>query len=370
MIKTLQRRVILLKTAALVIAPLFTAGILIVLNFIEVPANPFARGEEYRFSYVKKGNALQKPARSLILDIGRTGYTSISSGETVLWHAKMSREGKYQPELFGPLYYSIFWLPVPHSFPVFNVSLKRELNESPMMDVTGFLGEPGETYKFRTGKYRPEWRTGGLSRAKRSIRFIDEHDVVAGTGDYDPATGVLLHAVSYAGQGSILSLQGSDFPGSKASDLMLVLVLLMASGLAFYELFKGAILEPRRKRDGSDHLDFAILGYTIVLVDIFYDLSYYHGMGDLALICVHIGLIVFIWSRLGWWALLPVLELFVAAYYHFLNGSLQPAFALFPASLSAWLLAMLIQKQISPPSLSWIREMAEEARGRRRPKGF
>jgi len=355
-IKPRHRNQVFLKVLFLSIAPFCLVGLAMLFKLVDPRPNPFSDSEEYLIEYVLSSVYPESSQTEVLVEIDEDGYMRIEFDEEPMFEVQVEEDGKYTlpGEVLGR--YTLFWVPVPSSIPILNTYGMRELSETPLVDVTGLFGPPGETYGLDVKNFAPVWNIDDSSRALRRIRFLGSSGTIVGEGFYDSASGLLHHADSYARHKTRLYQEKSDFRGDGARNLTLVLALLGAVCLAFYDIVRASVDQLQSGKSVPVRLDFSILGYTAILVDVFYDHSFFHNTGESVMTLIHLGVVALVWFRFGWWALIPALEVVVAYYNRFMFGSLQPAYAYFPGLMSAWLLALLVQGTVSPPSLEWIRE--------------
>ncbi|HUT53389.1 MAG TPA: hypothetical protein VM658_08365 [bacterium] len=377
-IKSAQRKKVLLKTGFLLVAPPFLMVLAVFVGNLGQGVclfNPSRNGYWARYDLERLYPDLEESTVSIEVDY--EGPVSVVSGGTELWENVVDKQGKYRLSGSSSSYYTLFWMPVfSRSVPLLSGRWTSDLTASGLVDVTGFLGPPNQTYAIALGRPRGGLSLGGKEGASgleiipvqnpmlRGDRWRDENDnpqcimyflgageAVAGMASYDGSSGLLLNAMSFARQGLSLTLRETNFPTNRMRMMLLPFVLATATALAFYEMFWSSVKESGSGDGLPVPIEFAIIGYSAVLVDVYFDFFYFHLAGTNFLLAVHFFMVFLIWLRLGWWAALPAMEIAWAVVVWMFYGTIDPVFTYFPASLSAWFLALMIQGALSPGTL-------------------
>jgi hypothetical protein len=319
----------------------------------------------------------------VFIQVRHKGNTRIQIGDTVTWDNPVGLDGNYRESDDSPAYLTLFWVPTQYSgLSLFKKHWIRQLTGSAVIDVTGFLGPPGNVYAIAVkdksgGFFFGKWDISkgdqtffsekalkrnpllnefdareNLLNQRKTIFFIGPENSFVGRATYDSSTGVLIRAISFTKSGLSLILSESDYPTNRLRRILLPYVLVIAVALAFYEMYWSSAQGSEKSEDLPVHVDFAIFGYTSVLVDLYLDLYFYQLAGNLILIGAHLFMVFLFLFRFGWWwAALPAMEMIFFLVVWLLIGNAHYVFTYFPASLGAWFLALMIEGKVSPGAL-------------------
>jgi hypothetical protein len=380
-IKSKDRRKVLIKVGILLAVPIPALLVLVLLGLIGRPASlhtPEAEGS--KASYIEERVYPTVHESTQTINVTYEGHTSVVSGSTLLWSGEIDIEGLHQPNGSGQRpSYTLYSIPIYfHALPMFRNKWAEHLVQSSMIDMTGFLGPEGTTYSIGIrspdGKwYDSQWEITSSEGAARTlalkgvdpvlkkwnditgtgaeileIYFLGAGRSIVGRAGYDATNGLMVYAVSFAGNGASLTLESDNLPRNKFNAMLLPFMLGAVVALSFYEIFWSSVKAERQGKGMPVEVEFAILGYTAVLVDLYYDYIYYANASPALSVLIHAGLIALMWHRLGWWALLPLVELGLALFNAVFLDSMQLTFTCFPGAVGAWLLALMIQGTLSP----------------------
>jgi hypothetical protein len=381
-IQSAKRRRVLIKAGALALLPIPAMLLMVIIGLIGKPYCLFAPDSGGYYSmYILENIFPSASEAEQTVAVNYEGQTRVSSGATVLWEGLVYPDGMHRlGDTAKRPYYTLFWVPVYfQGFPMMREAWVQDLSRSSLVDLTGFLGPAGATYNIAIRNedgqwYNAQWEDTKIGEAApralairgvnpllrewgdiiksgestREIYFLGAGHSIAGRASYNATNGLMVYAVSFAQNGVSLTLGNDNMPRQKFTSLLLPFILVVAVGLAFWEVFGSSVKAEREGKGLPLETEFAIVGYTAILVDLYYDFVFFTQGSDLITILLHLALTVLIWYRFSWWALLPAMEVVIALISWLALGSLQPAFSFFPAATGAWLLALLIEGRLTP----------------------
>jgi len=361
-IKPRDRNEVLIKVGIVILLPMVLLLFALLLGIIEKSPCPF--DEEHKgsnFKFTQKNVYPDISEKEVRVQVSNDGLTDILEGATTIWQDEFEETGKFYPGNGAVPYFSIFWLPVPHGVPLLDSTKRRELEDTAVIDLNGFLGNPGRDYAIEVGDIRHEWKADTDHVALREVKFITGGQSVVGTASYDAFSGVLVSARSFVENGARLSLDHTNFRPLSAGKLMFFLALLFGTVLVFYDIVRSTAEQLQGQRKGiSIKLEFLVLGYSAVLVDVFYDFFFSHQAGNAALFAIHLLIIALFWYRLGWWVVPLVIEVLLGIESVVIYDTMLPATAYFPAALITWFLCLVTQGNVSPGSFKWLKKDKEK----------
>lgn len=341
------RNEVIVKMLILGVLPLLVMMISIAIGVFDLPVRLFQARRQYFTDYLFTPAYPESRTSRLRLSVTKDGETQIQAGagDTVTWRGKVDEDGvfRYRGELSS---YTLFWLPVPHGIPVLYAREVKILAQATIVDLTGFLGTPMESYPMMLKDQHKDFSAKRGAYWIQDVELLGRNNAVAGVASYEVSTGLLLSAVSYSGRGQQLEHEKSNFPLGRFRSILLPCVLLTACGLAGYEIFWPYFF--LRRRYILPPTEFAMLGYCALLLDVYFDYFYFYLVDEKVLLVVHLLVMALFFYRLGWWATLPLMEIIAAGLTMISTQSVQPALAYFPSTFAAWFLAFVFQGQLSP----------------------
>jgi hypothetical protein len=393
-IKAADKRNVILRVLTLVVIPLPIMVLAIVVGAAGGQNKLFSPGRDgYEIEFVVETLYPEFKDTNCSLTTDYEGSTRIKLGDTVLWSGQVNPNGKFKPGSGSTESYTIYWIPMyTAGVPMERGHWGTNLSEETMIDIAGQVGPPGEVYAIVIRDTRDSWHSGhfnvstgddtaraltarGLNPILADDRSLD--DTLAGyedvyligrngsfvaRGRYEVATGLLMDMVSMTRNGEGLIRTKDNMSRTEFIDLLLPFVVLVSAVLAGYEIFVVSVKAARRKMGIPVAMDFAFYGYTAALVDVYIDFVFHPFVNSLALIGIHLLIVPLFWFRLGRWSILPFMEIIVAFITLITFDSFMPGFTYFPASLCAWLMAILSQGTISPgiiPKLEYFKKLTK-----------
>jgi hypothetical protein len=298
------------------------------------PKDPTIFDEDYTATYKAGGLLIKDGASQLIFSSGPDRHLRTS-------------QGNYQQDVTVPEGdYSLFWAFWPN--PVVVLFLRSRIDEAvnttEVVDYTGLMGSPGESYRMQMKERIILWSRVLDSQASYRIALLDRAGKEVATGVYDATCGMLFRLETHTGRLGTLDLEETDFPISRNRNWQGLITILWGIGVLLYQFTfrRRKITEDTRKLFSLEN-ELVIFGIIAIWIDAFYDIWFFHYLWTPGLLMIHVLAVAYVFWRFGWWGIFPLFELAWAGAIMGGKDSLIPQLTFFPSMIVTWLACLLFQ---------------------------
>jgi hypothetical protein len=238
--------------------------------------------------------------------------------------------------------YSLVWISFPNPVTEWRRSkTEAAINALRVKDLVGWIGPAGANYRLKFEHRIILWSATLDSQASYEVGVLNDAGQEAATAIYDATCGLLFELRTHTGALGQLSLLETDFKISRNRNWQGSLALLFGVLLVLRHFTL------RRKKLAGEialwklEADLILFGVLAIWTDAFYDIWFFHYLGGLGLIVIHLALAGYVFRRFGWWGIFPLFEVFWSVAYAGGQEGLEPQFAYNPALILTWVACLL-----------------------------
>ena len=251
--------------------------------------------------------------------------------------------------------YPLVWIFFPNPVTEWRrAKVEEAINSLKVQDVAGWIGAENSVYRLRFQKHLILWSPVLDSQASFEVGVLDQNGRQVATAIYDATSGMLFTLRTHTAGLGTLSLKETNFLISRNRHWQGGLALFFGFLAVLYQftLRRKKLVEAGLKPapTGGDEsyaklfvleADLILFGVLAIWADAYYDIWFFHHLGGLGLIVIHLALAGYVFWRFGWWGIFPLFEVFWSVAFSAGQESLEPQFAYNPALIITWVACLL-----------------------------